>query len=126
MAGQKPGDHEDDESKVAKFEEGEVAEHLGELSMHKKELAEEHNEMEMYMVTDREVDVRSVHDQHDETPHTREVIKVRGNHKSDGDDMVGHHLPVVFPSCFSIQDEELMHVERGLSEVINFDGSSER
>ena len=40
--------------------------------------------------------------------------------------MVGHHLPVVFPSCFCVQNKHLVHVKRGLSDVIELDRAGER
>ena len=40
--------------------------------------------------------------------------------------MMGHHLYVVLPSSLSIENQDLVHVECGLSEIIEFNWSSER
>lgn len=39
--------------------------------------------------------------------------------------MVGHHLPVVFPSNFGIEDQHLMDVVGSLQEVVKLDRASE-
>lgn len=40
--------------------------------------------------------------------------------------MMGHHLYVVLPSSLSVENQDLVHVESGLSEIIEFNWSSER
>ena len=40
--------------------------------------------------------------------------------------MMGHHLYVVLPPSLSIENQDLVHVESGLSEIIEFNWSSKR
>ena len=75
--------------------------------------------------TYRQEDVTSIHEDHDETSNTRVVVEVASDHERDRNDMVRHHLPVVRPAGLRIEDEDLVHVERGLEQVIELDRASQ-
>jgi hypothetical protein len=70
--------------------------------------------------------VTPVHEQHDNAPHTGKVGVVADPQQSDGDDVVGHHLPVVFPSRLGVQDEDLMCVKSSLQQVVELDRTWDR
>ena len=38
--------------------------------------------------------------------------------------MVGHHLPVIFTVFFSIENQDLVHVEGTLSEIVELERTS--
>ena len=59
----------------------------------------------------REDGITPVHDEHDETSNPSEVIRVAENHESNGNNMVGHHLPVVLSTSFGIDDKDRMEVK---------------
>ena len=75
--------------------------------------------------TYRQEDVTSIHEDHDETSNTCVVVEVASDHERDRNDMVRHHLPVVRPAGLRIEDEDLMHVERGLEQVVELDGAGQ-
>lgn len=45
------------------------------------------------------------------SPDTSNVTKIGSNDESDGDDVVGEHLPVILPSSFDVERHELMEPE---------------
>jgi hypothetical protein len=40
--------------------------------------------------------------------------------------MVSHHLHMVLPACFCIQDEYLMKIKRNLGNIVKFERRGER
>lgn len=67
-----------------------------------------------------EDDVAPVHEDHDQTADASEVVRVAGDDESTGDNVVGHHLPVVFPWSLRIDDEKQMKVKCGLHHIVEF------
>lgn len=53
------------------------------------------------------------------------VCLIAANHQCNSDNMMCHHLPVVFPARLSVEDENLVQVERSLKEIVEFDRSSD-
>lgn len=43
--------------------------------------------------------------------------------ESYGDKVVGHHLPMIFPASFDVEDVDLGGVECECDEVVGFDGT---
>lgn len=72
-----------------------------------------------------EEDITPIHDHHNQTPNPCKIEEVARAHESNGDDMMGQHLVVIFSTCFSVEDQDLMRVERGLREVVEFEGACE-
>jgi len=60
----------------------------------------------------------TIHQHRNNATHSSEVDKITGNHQDHSNYMMGHHLYVVLPSSLSIENQNLVHVESGLSEVI--------
>lgn len=71
----------------------------------------------------RQENITPIHEDHDDAANPGEIGEVTRNHKKDGDDVVGHHLPEIFASSFRIQNEDLMSVEGHLKEIVDFDWS---
>lgn len=46
----------------------------------------------------RKPNVTAIHEDHDETPDTSEVIDVRQDHEYDGDNVMSQHLVMVLPT----------------------------
>ena len=65
--------------------------------------------------------VTEIHQDEDQRPNASEMIKVTGTDEDDGDEMMGHHLPVIFSVGFGVENEDLMEPKRELSEVVDFD-----
>ena len=72
-----------------------------------------------------EEDIAPIHNDHDQTPNTREVEEVARAHEGDSDDVVGEHLVVVLSRCFGVEYQDLVRVEGGLSEIVEFEGTCE-
>jgi len=70
--------------------------------------------------------VTAIHQYHNNTTHSSEVGEITGDHQDYSYYMMGHHLYVVLPSFLSIENQDLVHVESGLSEIIEFNWSSKR
>lgn len=49
------------------------------------------------------------------------MVAVTGEHEDAGDDVMGKHLPVVFPPFFNVDNEHLLNVEGELDEVVPFE-----
>lgn len=64
-----------------------------------------------------------VHQHHDEASNACVIVPVAREHEHNGDDMVGHHLHMVFPSRLGIKDQDLMKVEGSLSEIVKLERS---
>lgn len=62
----------------------------------------------------RKEDITPIHEDHDNTPNPGKVGEEAADHEYDRDDVVCHHLPVVFPSSFCIENEQLVGVEGNL------------
>lgn len=75
-------------------------------------------------MTHREENITPVHENHDDASNSREVSEVTSYHKDYGDNVVGHHLPMIFPTSLRIEDKNLMNVEGGLTEIVQFDWAS--
>ena len=92
--------------------------------MHQKEKAETGRGRRIYaQKTYWKENVAHVHQEHNETPNPGEAPGVGEEHESDRNEVVRHHLQVVFPPRLCSQNEYPMDVERGLVEVVEFDGS---
>ena len=65
-----------------------------------------------------EENVAPIHQYHDNTTHPGEISEIAGNHQDHSDYMVSHHLYVVLSSSLSIENEDLVHVESSLGEII--------
>jgi hypothetical protein len=61
-----------------------------------------------------EEDITPVHEDHDDAANSCEVGEIARYHENYGDDVVGHHLPMIFPTCFSIENKNLMSIEGDL------------
>lgn len=64
--------------------------------------------------------VTPVHNHHDEASNASEAAEVTCNHQGDCDNMMGHHLHMVFSPFFSVDDQNLMEVEGSLCKVVEF------
>lgn len=73
--------------------------------------------------TYRKENIAHVHQDHNEAPDPSEIPGVGEEHESNCDEVVRHHLQVIFPPRLCGQNEYSMDVERGLVEVVEFDGS---
>jgi len=51
----------------------------------------------------RKENVTPVHEYHNQTPNARETVIVTPDDQIDSDNVVGHHLPVVFASSLSVE-----------------------
>lgn len=51
------------------------------------------------------------------------VIAVTRDHESAGNEMVGEHLPVVFPSFLYVDNKDLLHPKGELHEIIPLHGT---
>jgi hypothetical protein len=74
----------------------------------------------------REDDITPVHDDHDHSAHAGEVVEVRQVYQGHGDDVMGHHLPVIFPMGLCLGHEDQMGVESRLSDVVELHWSGEQ
>lgn len=72
-----------------------------------------------------EEDVAQVHEAHDQTADASEVVRVAGDDERTGDNVVGHHLPVIFSRGLRVDDEEQVEVKCGLHHVVEFYGAWE-
>ena len=73
----------------------------------------------------REKQVTPIHKHHDPTANASKIVCIAGSYQYYSDDMVGHHLPVVFSSGFSIEKKHSMDVERYLHKVVQLDDTGE-
>ena len=69
-------------------------------------------------IAHREKNVTPIHEDHDDAPNSCEVGEVARNHENYGDNVVRHHLPMIFPTSLSIQDKDLMSVKGSLREIV--------
>lgn len=49
------------------------------------------------------------------------MIAVTREHEYASDDVVGKHLPMIFPPFFNVHDEELLHIKGELGKVVPFE-----
>jgi len=70
--------------------------------------------------------ITTIHQYHNNTTHSSEVGEIAGDNQDYSYYMMGHHLYVILPSSLSIENQNLVHVESGLSEIIEFNWSSKR
>jgi hypothetical protein len=80
----------------------------------------------MEQETHRQENVAEVHEHHHKTSNTCVVVEVATKHESDRNNMVGHHLPVVLPTCLRIEDQDLVEIECGLGKVVELQRTSQR
>lgn len=62
----------------------------------------------------RKENITVIHEDHNDAPSPCEVGEITRHHEDYGDDVVGHHLPMIFPTCFGIEDKHLVGVESNL------------
>ena len=58
----------------------------------------------------REENVTPVHDYHDQTSNARETVIVTRDDQTDGDNVVGHHLPVIFACGLCVEEKHSMNI----------------
>jgi hypothetical protein len=67
--------------------------------------------------TNSEEDVAQVHRYEDGVADPSPVEDVAGGHEDEGDDMMGEHLVVVFPSLLEVDDDDLLDPDCGRGRV---------
>lgn len=71
--------------------------------------------------TYRQDDVDSVHEDQDQVSNAGVVVVVAARHKTNSDDVVRKHLPVVLAAFFDVDNNDLLQPESPLSEHVELD-----
>jgi hypothetical protein len=74
----------------------------------------------------RQENIRSIHENHDQAPNASKVVGVTAGDEDNGDDMVGHHLPVVLAPGLGIKNKDLVEIGGKLEEIVELDRTGKR
>ena len=114
MSCDEPGDHECAESYIARYMKFEILEHLCKLKCIDRLVMTKFLEGLFY----REDDIHNIHKAKYHIAGLCLVIPIAREDQCTGDDMVGKHLPVIFPSFFNVHNQYLLQPKGELNEVI--------
>jgi hypothetical protein len=65
-----------------------------------------------------EENIAPVHEDHNDAPSSCEIGEIARYHKNYGDNVVRHHLPMIFSTSLSIEDKNLVGVKGSLRQVV--------